>query len=282
MEAVALNTQAQTGTILDRIVEARRASMDKRRRLHPLPVLRMAVQRASPPRDFAAALRQPGCNIIAELKKASPSRGVLRSDFDARLLGLSLVEAGAVALSVLTEEEFFQGSLTNLRVARAAVSVPVLRKDFIFDPWQVWEARSVDADSYLLIAAILSSAQLGELLAAGRELEMEPLVEVHSHEELQGVLAAGARVIGVNNRDLRTFDVRLETSFELIREIPGNCVAVSESGLRSQSDLSRLRDAGFHAFLIGESLMQAPDPATALRALLGAAPSRGSALHGTD
>ena len=246
--------------------------MDKRRRLHPLPVLRMAVQQAQPPRDLAAVLRRPGLNVIAELKKASPSRGVLRADFDAKTLGISLAAAGAAALSVLTEEEFFQGSLTNLRVTRAAVSVPVLRKDFIFDPWQIWEARSVNADSFLLIAAILSDPQLAELLALGRELGMEPLVEVHSREELQRALSAGARIIGVNNRDLRTFDVRLQTSLDLISDIPAGCVAVSESGLRSAADLARLRDARFHAFLIGETLMQAPDPAATLRALLGAPP----------
>ena len=243
--------------------------MEKRRRLHPLPVLRMAVKQAAPPRDFAGALRRPGINIIAELKKASPSRGVLRAEFDAKSLATSLAAAGAAALSVLTEEDFFQGSLSNLKIARAAVEVPVLRKDFLFDPWQIWEARSVNADSFLLIAAILSDGQLADLLAAGRELGMEPLVEVHSHEELERVLRAGARVIGVNNRDLRTFDVRLETSFDLIRQVPRECIAVSESGLRSTADLARLRDAGFSAFLIGESLMQAHDPAATLRALLG-------------
>jgi indole-3-glycerol phosphate synthase len=243
--------------------------MDKRRRLHPLPVLRMAVKQASRPRDFFAALRRPGLNLIAELKKASPSRGVLRSEFDAKSLGVALAGAGAAALSVVTEEEFFQGSLANLRVTRAAVEVPVLRKDFLFDPWQIWEARSVNADSFLLIAAILPDALLVELLAAGRELGMEPLVEVHTREELDRVLRAGARIVGANNRDLRTFDVRLQTSLDLIREIPRECVAVSESGLRTAADLARLRDAGFSAFLIGESLMQAPDPAAALRALLG-------------
>jgi len=271
LRSAALSAETQTGTILDRIVEARRAAMENRRRLHPLPVLRMAVKAATPPRDFPGALRAPGLNVIAELKKASPSRGVLRQGFDAKSLGTSLAAAGAAALSVLTEEEFFQGSLTNLRVARAAVSVPVLRKDFIFDPWQVWEARSIDADSFLLIVAILSDGQLSELLAAGRELGMEALVEVHSQEELRRALAAGARIIGVNNRDLRTFTVTLDTSLSLIREIPRECVAVSESGLRSAADLNRLRDAGFHAFLIGEALMQAADPAAALRALLGAA-----------
>jgi len=268
--SAALNAHPQTGTILDRILEARREAMEKRRRLHPLPVLRMAVQQAVPPRDLAGALSRPGINVIAELKKASPSRGVLRTDFDAKTLAISLASAGASALSVLTEEEFFQGSLTNLRVARAAVELPVLRKDFLFDPWQIWEARSVNADSFLLIAAILSDGQIADLLAAGRELGMEPLVEVHSHQELERVLRAGARIIGVNNRDLRTFDVRLDTSFELIREIPPGCVAVSESGVRAPADLARLRDAGFHAFLVGESLMEAPDPAAALRRLLAA------------
>ncbi len=242
----------------------------------------MAVRQASPPRDFAAALRRPGLNVIAELKKASPSRGILRPDFDAKALGASLATAGAAALSVLTEEEFFHGSLANLRAARAAVAVPVLRKDFLFDPWQIWEARSADADSFLLIAAILSGGQLSELLAAGRELGMEALVEVHSREELHRVLRAGAHIIGVNNRDLRTFDVRLETSLELIREIPRDCIAVSESGLRTSSDLARLRDAGFSAFLIGESLMQAPDPAAALRALLGPAAPPSALPPGAD
>jgi indole-3-glycerol phosphate synthase len=263
-------------------MEARRAAMEKRRRLHPLPVLRMAVKQVAPPRDFHAALRRPGLNVIAELKKASPSRGVLRSDFDAKTLGEGLAAAGAIALSVLTEEEFFQGSLAHLRATRAAVTVPVLRKDFVFDPWQVWEARSADADSFLLIAAILSDGQLAELLAAGRELGMEPLVEVHSREELRRVLRAGARIIGVNNRDLRTFDVRLETSFELIGEIPRECVAVSESGLRVASDLARLCDAGFSAFLVGESLMQAPDPAFALRALLGGTSPQGTRPAASD
>jgi len=242
--------------------------MENRRRLHPMPVLRMAVRAATPPRDFAAALSAPSLNVIAELKKASPSRGVIRADFDAQSLAAVLASAGAAALSVLTEEEFFQGSLTNLRTARRVVTIPVLRKDFIVDPWQVWEARSADADSFLLIVAILADSQLAELLAAGRELGMEPLVEVHSREELQRALSAGARIIGVNNRDLRTFTVSLQTSLDLIREIPRDRIAVSESGLHAAADLARLRDAGFHAFLIGESLMQAPDPAAALRSLL--------------
>ena len=270
---VSLKAEAQTGTILDRIVEARRESVGKRQRLVPLPVLKMAVAKAAPPRDFAAAISGTSLNIIAELKKASPSRGVIRADFDVATLAVSLAAAGAAALSVLTEEDFFQGSLLNLKQARDASGIPALRKDFLFDPWQVWEARSVGADSFLLIAAILDDAQLAQLLALGRELGMEALVEVHSRAELDRALQAGARVLGVNNRDLKTFTVKLETSLELIASIPDDCIAVSESGLRSHADLQRLRAAGFDAFLIGEQLMQAPDPAAALRELLGASPA---------
>ena len=229
----------------------------------------MGVAKAGAPRDFAAALSRDSLNVIAELKKASPSRGLLRAEFDPAALARSLAGAGAAALSVLTEEDFFQGSLTNLKTAREAVSVPALRKDFIFDPWQIWEARSVGADSFLLITAILDDALLAELILLGRELGMEPLVEVHTRAELDRVLACGARIIGVNNRDLKTFTVRLETSLELIASIPDECIAVSESGLRTRADLDRLRAAGFDAFLIGEQLMQAPDPAAALGVLLG-------------
>jgi indole-3-glycerol phosphate synthase len=184
------------------------------------------------------------------------------------VLAKSFEAAGAAALSVLTEEEFFQGDLKYMRDARAAVGLPVLRKDFIVDPWQVWEARAADADSFLLIVAALGDSLLGELLALGRELGMEPLVEVHTREELNRALAAGARLLGVNNRDLRTLEVRLETSMELIQAIPEECVAVCESGLRSHADLARLRQAGFDAFLIGEHLMARPDPGEALGTLL--------------
>lgn len=263
-----MSADAKTGTILDRIVEARRAAVHHRQKSVPLPVLKMAVAKNDPPRDFAATLTRDGLNVIAELKKASPSRGVLRPDFDAAALAPPLELAGAVALSVLTEEEFFQGTLEHLRAARKAVQVPVLRKDFILDEWQVWESRATGADSLLLIAAVLSDAALRHLLAAARALKMEPLVEVHTREEFSRVLDAGARIIGVNNRDLRTFEVRLETSLELIAAIPDECIAVSESGFRTHDDLRRLRDAGFDAFLVGEHLMKSPDPAAALTKLL--------------
>jgi indole-3-glycerol phosphate synthase len=263
-----MSAPTKSGTILDRIVEARRAAVDHRKRVLPETVLKMAVRKGTPPRDFAAALTRDSLNVIAELKKASPSRGVIRKDFNPLDLAPALEQAGAAALSVLTEEEFFQGTLQHLRTARAAVNVPVLRKDFIVDPWQVWEARASEADSFLLIAAVLRPSLLRELLDLGRDLGMEPLVEVHTREELAQAIDAGARILGVNNRDLRTLEVRFETSLELVAEIPDTCIAVSESGLRSHDDLVRLRAAGFDAFLVGEHLMQAADPAAALRALL--------------
>ncbi len=264
----------KTGTILDRIVEARRERLVIDQRRVPLPVLKMAARKADPPRDFAAALARDGLNVIAELKKASPSRGVLRADFQPLPLAQGFEQAGAAALSVLTEEQHFQGSLEYLRKVHAGVKLPVLRKDFIVDAWQVWEARAAEADSFLLIVAVLGNAELRELLALGRELGMEPLIEVHTAEELSRALDAGARIIGVNNRDLRSFEVRVETSLALVESIPQECLAVSESGLRTHQDLARLRAAGFDAFLIGEHLMQAPHPATALREILGTADER--------
>jgi indole-3-glycerol phosphate synthase len=213
-------------------------------------------------------------NVLAELKPASPSHGVLRDPFDPPALASALQSAGAVGLSVLTEAEFFRGSLKNLRDARKSVTLPVLRKDFIFDPWQVWETRANDADSFLLIVAVLRDATLRDLIDLGRELKMEPVVEVHTAAELDRALAADARIIGVNNRDLKTLDVRVETSFELISRIPDDCIAISESGLRSHDDLQKLRSSGFDAFLIGEHLMLAPDPAAALSELLGPSPHK--------
>jgi indole-3-glycerol phosphate synthase len=266
-----MSAPTNTGTVLDRILDARRAAVDHRKRVLPEAALKYGVKAAAPVRNFAAALSRDGINILAELKPASPSRGVLRDPFDAVALARNLQAAGAAGLSVLTEPEFFGGSLKNMRDARKEVRLPVLRKDFIFDPWQVWEARANDADSFLLIVAALDDAALRELIDLGRELGMEPLVEVHTAAELERALTAGARILGVNNRDLKTLSVRVETSFELIGRIPAEGIAVSESGLRTHDDLVRLRDAGFDAFLIGEHLMLAPDPAAALASLLGAA-----------
>jgi indole-3-glycerol phosphate synthase len=263
-----MNAQPNSGTVLDRILESRRAEVDHRKRVLPETALKYGVKAASPIRDFTAALSREAINVIAELKPASPSRGLIRDPFDAPALAKSLESAGAAALSVLTEGEFFGGSLKNLRDARKEVAIPVLRKDFIFDPWQIWETRANDADSYLLIVAALDDVLLRDLIALGRELRMEPLVEVHTTAELDRALAAGARIIGVNNRDLKSLSVRTETSLELIQQIPDHCFAVAESGLRSHADLVALRTAGFDAFLIGEHLMQAPDPAVVLTQLL--------------
>jgi len=263
-----MTTPPNTGTVLDRILESRRAEVDHRKRLLPEVALKYGVQAATPVRDFTAAISRDAINVIAELKPASPSRGILREPFDPAELAQSLAAAGAAALSVLTEGEFFRGSLKNLRDARKEVALPALRKDFIFDSWQVWEARANDADSFLLIVAALEDEPLCKLIALGRELQMEPLVEVHTPAELDRAIAADARIIGVNNRDLKTLDVRMETSFELIQDIPDHCLAVAESGLRTHADLVDLRRAGFDAFLIGEHLMTVPDPATALFHLL--------------
>ncbi|HKW36092.1 MAG TPA: indole-3-glycerol phosphate synthase TrpC [Candidatus Acidoferrum sp.] len=267
--------QANAETVLGRILESRRAEVERRKKVLPETALKYGVQAASPLRDFAGALSRPGINVMAELKPASPSRGVLREPFDAVALAQSLEGAGAAALSVLTEPEFFRSSLKNLRDARKSVQLPVLRKDFIFDPWQVWETRANDADSFLLIVAALPDGLLKELLALGRELGMEPIVEVHTREELDRALAAQARIIGVNNRSLKTLEVRTDTSLELIEAIPEDCIAISESGIRTHAELSKLRAAGFDAFLIGTRLMLSSDPAVVLWELLGRATAQG-------
>src|SRR6201993_2897829 len=264
-----MSAHSNAGTVLDRILESRRAEVEHRKRVLPEAALKYGVRAATPLRDFSAAICKPGINILAELKPASPSLGVIRDPFDPIALATSFEAAGAAALSVLTEGEFFRGSLKNLRDARKSIQLPVLRKDFIFDPWQVWETRANDADSFLLIVATLRQQQLIELIALGRELGMEPVVEVHASEELGRAIAAGAKIIGVNNRNLRTLDVRVETSFKLIEQIPDDCIAISESGIRTSAELARLRAAGFDAFLIGTALMLSPDPAAALSELLG-------------
>jgi len=257
--------------ILDRIVTARRESIARRKCVLPDVALKIAVQKNNAPRDFPGALSDDGFNVIAELKKASPSRGTIRAEYAPATLAPSLESAGAAALSVLTEEDFFSGSLADLQAVRAATHIPVLQKDFIIDPWQVWEARAAGADSFLLIVAILTDEELRELLRLGRSLQMEPLVEVHSRTEVDRAIAARSRIIGVNNRDLRNFEVRLETSLDLAEAIPADCIAVSESGLHRHEDLDRLRNAGFDAFLIGEHLMEEHDPCIPFRELIGSA-----------
>jgi indole-3-glycerol phosphate synthase len=223
------------------------------------------------PRGFRDRLRQVSCAgpaLIAELKKASPSKGLIRADFDAPTLAAELERAGAAALSVLTDEQFFQGSLRNLELASAATRIPCLRKDFILDEFQLYEARTCRADAILLIVAALEQDQLIALHRRAGELQLDVLCEVHDASELDRALAAGCDMIGVNNRNLHTFEVTLNTSYDLVKRIPGGVVKVSESGIDSAADIARLRDVGFDAFLIGEALMRAPNPGDVLRSLL--------------
>jgi indole-3-glycerol phosphate synthase len=229
------------------------------------------------PRGFRRTLEEKsrsGIAVIAELKKASPSKGLIRVEFSVEGLAKELEEAGAAALSVLTDEEFFLGSLENLRTASAEVNVPCLRKDFIVDEFQLLEARANSADAVLLIVAALSQTELTELARVARSDDLDVLCEVHDEEELQRALDAGCDLIGVNTRDLRTFKVDPETAFRLAGRLPKNVVRVAESGIRSGEDIARLRGAGYQAFLIGESLMRAEQPGAALRKLIAGVPTR--------
>jgi indole-3-glycerol phosphate synthase len=224
------------------------------------------------PRGFREPLQRiakTGPAIIAELKKASPSKGLIRAEFKVADLASELEQAGAAALSVLTDERFFQGSLDNLCMASEATHIPCLRKDFIVDEFQVLEARAHGADAILLIVAALKQSELTMLHQRARETQLDVLVEVHNAAELDRALEAECDIIGVNNRDLHTFQVDLNTSLQLAKRIPTGVFKVAESGIESCDDLARLRDAGFDAFLIGESLMRAPHPGDALRSLLG-------------
>jgi indole-3-glycerol phosphate synthase len=230
---------------------------------------------AHQPRGFARALRQKataGPAVIAELKKASPSRGLIRADFEPAALAAGLARAGAAALSVLTEERFFQGSLRNLELASQASGLPCLRKDFIVDEFQLLEARAHGADAILLIAAALSDVDLRQLASQAHALELDVLCEVHTALELDRVLDLDCDAVGVNNRDLKTFTVGLEVSLDLAPKLPAGAVHVSESGIETAEDMHRLRAVGFHAFLIGESLMRQADPEKALESLLSPAP----------
>ncbi len=218
-------------------------------------------------RNFAAALAGPPPAIIAEIKRASPSRGALAPNADAARVAAAYARGGAAALSVLTEPQYFAGSLADLEQARAATSLPVLRKDFTLDEYDVAEAAAHGADAILLIAAILTAQELRRLREYAESFGMAALVEVHDGEELAAALDSGARIVGVNNRNLRTLEVRLETSLELAAGIPAGILKVSESGIHSPADVRRLREAGYDAFLVGEHLMQAADPEAALRAL---------------
>jgi indole-3-glycerol phosphate synthase len=261
---------SETSTILDRIVADKREELARRQREQPFETLRRLAGRTPPPRSLAAALRTRAPGLIAEVKRASPSRGLLRPDLDAVALARSYAEGGAAAVSVLTEERYFRGSLADLKaVSQALDGPPVLRKDFIFDMYQVFEARAYGADAVLLIAAILNPGLLTSLLALSRSLGLECLVEVHDEAELERALMAGAEIIGINNRDLRTFEVDLATTERLRPLVPPEVTVVAESGVHTRADVQRLAALGVHGVLIGEALVLADDAAAKIRELFG-------------
>jgi indole-3-glycerol phosphate synthase len=258
---------------LDRIIAQKRERLTHAQSLRTLGEIREEadwVRSGARPHALRAALEgERRFNIIAEIKRASPSLGDIRRDASPTDTARQYETGGAAAISVLTEEDYFKGSLEDLREVRAVTSVPLLRKDFIFDEWQLYEAAAARADALLLIVAALDDATLARLCRITEdELGMDALVEVHTREELRRAASCGASLIGVNNRNLQSFDVSLETSVELIEHAPPGALLVSESGLRTQADLRRLKSLGYRGFLIGETLMRAGDPATALRALL--------------
>ena len=259
--------------ILEKIIAVKREEVPAARALRSEAALRELAAAQTAPRGFAAALRtkiaagQPG--VIAEVKKASPSKGVIRAHFVPAEIAASYAAHGAACLSVLTDERFFQGHADYLRQARAACALPVLRKDFMVDPYQVLEARAIGADCILLIAACLSDAQMAELEACALELGLDVLVEVHDGDELNRALRLKTPLVGVNNRNLRSFEVSLETTLGLLPRVPADRLLVTESGIATRADVQRLRAAGVHAFLVGEAFMRAPEPGEALAALFG-------------
>jgi indole-3-glycerol phosphate synthase len=257
-----------SGTCLGAIVAARRQRTAEARARTPLESLKRGVQARSERRDFAAALSVGPLRIIAELKRASPSGGILRQRYQCEAIAQNYEAAGASALSVLTEECHFLGSLADLETVRAAVRLPVLRKDFILEDYQIYESVAAGADALLLIVAALSDEDLRRFLELCQSLRIAPLVEVHDESELERALAAGAGIIGVNNRDLKTLEVDLEISLRLRPGIPAGRIAVSESGINTGEDLRRIAGAGYHAALIGERFMTAADPGAALREML--------------
>lgn len=259
----------RTQTVLDTILAHKVEEIAARKARASAATVMAAARAASPPRDMRAAVRRDTVALIAEIKRASPSRGVLSAAFDPLALAMIYAAHGAAAISVLTDERFFGGDLAHLTAVRAAVSVPVLRKDFVLDLYQVYEARAAGADAVLLIVAALDDARLADLHALIVELGMAALVEVHDEAELERALALGAPLIGVNNRDLRTFTVDLATTERLARLVPPDVTLVAESGIFTADDVRRMGTAGAHAVLVGEALVTAPDVAARVRELSG-------------
>lgn len=257
--------------ILRRIVTVKREEIAHRQRQMPIATLQARLAEAPPVRPFALTVRRNGepIRLIAELKKASPSKGVFRDDFDARAILQAYERSPASALSILTDTPFFQGKLDDLSLARKLTNKPLLRKDFLLDGYQIYEARVYGADAVLLIVAVLTPTSLRDLLALTQGLGMDALVEVHTEAELETALNSGVTLIGINNRNLMTFEVDLNTTLRLRKLIPDNCVIVSESGIETHDQVRALEDAGVDAILVGETLIRSPDPIAKARELLG-------------
>lgn len=260
---------------LTRILEHKQVEVAARKNLKPLDLNNPEIGKIPPGRSFKMSLSQvppKGLNLIAEIKKASPSKGVLCQNFDPGSLAKTYQESGAGAISVLTDAQFFQGSLDYLTlVKKNTITTPVLRKDFIIDPYQIIEAKLYGADAVLLIVAALTEIQLKEFIKISLQLELSPLVEVHDLSELEIALRAGAEIIGINNRNLETFEVTLDTTYKLMKEMPKGIVVVSESGIHNYRDVMNLAEAGVNAILVGEAIVTAPEPAEKIRELLGVA-----------
>jgi indole-3-glycerol phosphate synthase len=260
-----------TPDILQKILHTKQEEIAARSTVTSLATLRTQAESADPVRGFVQSMRNTiaagNPAIIAEIKKASPSKGVIRADFDPPAIAQSYAAAGAACLSVLTDAHYFQGHESYLQAARAACSLPVIRKDFIVDPYQVYEARAIGADCILLIVAALDDAQMADLYAQATGLGMDVLVEVHDREEMQRALRLDLPMVGVNNRNLRTFATSLQTTLELMADVPENMLLVTESGIHTQADVKLMRDHGIHAFLVGEAFMQADNPGTELQKL---------------
>jgi indole-3-glycerol phosphate synthase len=265
-------TQAQ-GDILARIVADKSAEIIAAQLARPFADVDREARAAAPARGFERALRERiaagGSAVVAEIKKASPSRGVIRAAFDPPAIAAAYERAGAACLSVLTDMKYFQGSDDYLVAARAACSLPVLRKEFILDEYQVAQSRAIGADAVLLIVSALDNARLADLNACAREYGLDVLVEVHDARELDRALALPGALLGINNRNLRTFNVSLQTTLELLPRVPPDRLVVTESGILAQRDVVQMRRHGVHAFLVGEAFMRAPDPGAALTALFG-------------
>jgi indole-3-glycerol phosphate synthase len=254
---------------LQKILEHKKKEMAERKALLPLSELKRRLGETPAPLNFEGAIRSRQEALIAELKRSSPSRGRIREDFEPAAIARVYAESGAAAISVLTEQRFFEGHDSFLRQVRKSVSIPLLRKDFIIDPYQIYETRFLGGDAILFIARALDTGPLGEFLRLSSELGLSSLVEIHDEDDLEKAVSAGARMIGINNRDLSTFSTDLETSIRLAPLLPKGVTVISESGIRSRRDIERLRAAGVHGFLVGEALMTAGDIAGKIKELLG-------------